>query len=393
MDDDGNPSPLSCFFSIEDWGEVTGQKAVESCAETCASSLTFPSCKFCPTDVTGFDFGVESNAERCDFCPENDILYPEREFPLFGEGIKCWQVQKFFQTVEVSSDSENCRLAKMMNHVCGCAGSGYAGASNETKQIVLAWLPRMMAILSFFGSSFIIYDTSKSQESRGRLLNQLLMGLSVYDIFGSCAYSLTTLPIPKDDPYGPIYGARGNDATCTAQGFFIQIGTISAYTNVSLAIYYLLVIKFGWSENRVKKRRWLLLLCPLVLGLAFAFAGIPYYGSLLLWCNNTALYWPDIPVAVAIGVATLIMTTVCWDVYKKEKASASWRGGSRFGARDVRSRTSMSTRVFWQSFWYLMAFYLTWPAYLALQYAWAGGTSFTRYGFILTAGTMVPLQG
>lgn len=40
-----------------------------------------------------------------------------------------------------------------------------------------------------------------------------------------------------------------------------------------------------------------------------------------------------------------------------------------------------------------MAFYLTWPPYLALQYAWAGGRSFTNYGLILTAATMVPLQG
>lgn len=385
-DDEGNPSPLSCFFSIEDWGKVTGQKAVESCAKVCASSLTFPDCKFCPQDVTGFDFGVDSDEERCEFCQEQDVLFPAKEFPLFGANISCWQVQKFFQTVDVPADAANCQLAQAFNYVCGCSGSGYGGASTATKQKVLTWLPRVMAILSFLSSSFIIFDASSSQEKRERLQNQLLIALSLFDIFGSAAYAFTTLPIPENYTYGPVYGAKGNDASCTAQGFFIQIGTISAYTNVSLSLYYLLVIKYGWSESRVKKLRVYLFFVPILVGLSFAFAGIPFYDPLPLWCNNTASYWPDIPVAVAIGLATFIMGTVCWDVYSKERRTRKYHSGRTGRAR-------LSTKVFWQSFWYLLAFYLTWPVYLALQYAWAGGESFTQYGFILTAGTMVPLQG
>ena len=108
----------------DDLARTMNQKGVESCSETCASDLTFPACKFCPQDVSGFDFGVDVNAGQCRFCPENDVQYPERDFPLFGEGIKCWQVQKFFETVEVNSDAINCRLSQMMNYVCGCQGPG-----------------------------------------------------------------------------------------------------------------------------------------------------------------------------------------------------------------------------------------------------------------------------
>ena len=392
---------LECFFTIDesDQGKITGQKAVESCASTCASSLTFPSCKFCPQDVGGFDFGLQSESdEKCRFCPENDVLFPDKEFPLFGKGVKCWHVQKFFDSVDVNADARNCQLAQMMNYVCGCAGPGYSGASTDTKKAVLAWLPRTMALLSIIGSTFIIYDNVKSPEHRQKVMNHLLIGLSFFDLMGSCAYAFTTFPIPEDHDYGPIYGAKGNDASCTTQGFFIQMGTISAYMNVSLAVYYLLVIKYGWDERRMKKIQWALFLCPILVGFAFAFAGIPYYDSLMLWCNNTASYWPDIPVAIAIGLATVIMIMVCWDVYSKEKASAKWRGGASFtssGPKQKKSsaRASLSERVFWQSFFYLLAFYLTWPAYLALQYAWAGGSSFTNYGLILTAATLVPLQG
>ena len=36
---------------------------------------------------------------------------------------------------------------------------------------------------------------------------------------------------------------------------------------------------------------------------------------------------------------------------------------------------------------------MTWPPYLALQYSWALGRSFTNYNFILYAGLVVPMQG
>lgn len=87
---------------------------------------------------------------------------------------------------------------------------------------------------------------------------------------GSLAYAFTSLPIPSEYYF---HGSAGNEATCTAQGFFIQVGTVSCYTNVSLAAYYFLVIKKGWSESAVKQVRLWLLACPILVGMIFAFAG------------------------------------------------------------------------------------------------------------------------
>ena len=69
----------------------------------------------------------------------------------------------------------------------------------------------------------------------------------------------------------------GNEASCTAQGFFIQMGTTSAFLNVSLAIYYFSMIRLGHTETRIKRNRIWLFSCPIVVGLAYAFAGIPFY--------------------------------------------------------------------------------------------------------------------
>jgi hypothetical protein len=109
-------------------------------------------------------------------------------------------------------------------------------------------------------------------------MHQLTAHMSFFDIIGSVAYAFTSLPIPKD--YF-IQGSSGSDASCTAQGFFIQVGTVAAYTNVSLAVFYLLQIKYGWSETRLKKVRPWLFACPIVVGMAFAFAGKQHQLTLL----------------------------------------------------------------------------------------------------------------
>ena len=88
---------------------------------------------------------------------------------------------------------------------------------------------------------------------------QIMIFMSMFDIIGSAAYSFTTLPTPTDDY---LYGSQGNDATCTAQGFFIQVGTVAAYMNVSLSFYYYLAITKGMNEERLRSYRLCFFLCP-----------------------------------------------------------------------------------------------------------------------------------
>ncbi|KAL7480216.1 hypothetical protein ACHAW6_005909, partial [Cyclotella cf. meneghiniana] len=185
---------------------------------------------------------------------------------------------------------------------------------------------------------------------------QLLSALSFFDLLGSGAYSLTTLPTPESDH---LLGAKGDEQTCTAQGFFIQIGTIACLLNVSLALYYLLTIKYGWTEERFKRKHveGFLFAPPIVIGLVFAFVGLPYYDNVRVWCNNSAKWWPEIPVICAIIAATSIMGTLCYHVYKNEKRTS----------RYTHSGSRLSIMVFKQSCWFVIAFYITWVPYLTLQ--------------------------
>ncbi|KAL7482314.1 hypothetical protein ACHAW6_007994 [Cyclotella cf. meneghiniana] len=185
---------------------------------------------------------------------------------------------------------------------------------------------------------------------------QLLSTLSVFDILGSTAYALTTLPTPESDE---LYGAKGNDQSCMAQGFFIQIGTIACLLNVSLAIYYLLTIKYGWSEERFKRNcaRCFVFFPPIVFCLVYAFISIPHYGNVSVWCNNSAKWWPEIPVILAIIAETGIMGTLCCHVYKIKTRTAQYT--------DIAAHLSMM--VFKQSCWFFIAFYITWVPDITLQ--------------------------
>jgi hypothetical protein len=332
--------------------------------------------------VTAFEFGVENEDDRCIFCPAYDMQYPERIVPLFGENVKCWQLESFFNKLPVPKKSRNCELSLTMNFICGCEGSGYAGAGTTAKQKALVWMPRVSAILSMLGSLFIIVDTQRTRLKRSKLINKILCTISVFDFVGSFAMAFASLPTPEEDY---VYGAKGNDATCKVQGFFIQMGTIACFLGVSLSVYYNITIKQGWSENKMRRRKmaYFLLVPPIIIGFVYAGIGIPYYDNVMVWCNNSAKWWPEVPVILAILYSTIIMGDVTYSVYKKESASSRYSGGGN----------KLSKMVFKQAVLFVGAFYFTWVPYLTLQFLLSSGTGFEIYGLFLAAATMVPLQG
>jgi hypothetical protein len=152
--DDGEPDPAGCFFDRE--GVFIGistfsfftPEIVISCSQACNATIASKGCKFCPSEISALEFGVEDKADQCYFCPNNDVQFPHEIVPLFGENITCRMVQTFFNRMEIHKDSSNCRLVQSMNYMCGCQGPGYAGANTHTKQVALVWAPRVAATLS-----------------------------------------------------------------------------------------------------------------------------------------------------------------------------------------------------------------------------------------------------
>jgi hypothetical protein len=112
-------------------------------------------------------------------------------------------------------------------------------------------------------------------------------------------------------------GSIGNDATCGFQGFLFQIGIASDYYSVLLRIYFLLVVKYNWTERKFSKVAKWVILGVVGLGLIMTFAVIPFAQPDRRWCylespSQAAFWWPGAvffigPVSICIIVTTVLM--------------------------------------------------------------------------------------
>jgi len=273
----------------------------------------------------------------------------------------------------------------------------YLGADTEAKKKALVWMSRVSAILSFFGSSYILWDVLHSSENRAKVYHQLLFGIACFDMCTAVAWAFSTAPIPKDGYYYTfsIYGAEGNDATCTAQGFFLQLGVTSVFYNVTLSAYYFMVIVKNSTERRLKRARWILHGVPLIFGFGFAFGLLPLYSGIYtpFGCYGEGIYmlvFGVAPIGVSIVAIAILLLIVYLKVRRQVRASQRWRLGN--GA------STLERKVFWQCLSYVLAFCITWPI-LFVGYIY-GFNNFDEgqyvdypYGLAMTVSFVAPLQG
>lgn len=168
--------------------------------------------------------------------------------------------------------------------------------------------PKPFAFLSLCGSLSILTHILTHPTRRRQVRHHILLGLSAYDIIHAFVMFLGTWPIPRE-MQNTIYLASGTEQTCTAQGFFMQLGGIAVplYT-VELALYYLLVGSYGWKEEKLKKVELPLFhLVPCVVAIVTSGLGLLSYGPATLWC------WQ--PVHTTTSSAAWINRLVYYSVY------------------------------------------------------------------------------
>jgi len=235
-----------------------------------------------------------------------------------------------------------------------------------------------------FCSGLIIFDIYHDKRRLKKLYHRLLLALSITDTFTSFSYALSTWPIPLDSPN--IYAALGTQATCTAQGFFIQASIATPMYNAMLSIYYLLTVRYGWKENQLKKVEKYFFGIPIMFGLATAVASVvlKLFNNANLWCwisplpltckgslfnngindcergNNASLYrflFFYGPLWFVIITASIAMFLLYTSVRKTEQQAAKWSLATRL---EKTARLKHSQKVRRQAFFYLMAFYVAW---------------------------------
>ena len=236
-----------------------------------------------------------------------------------------------------------------------------------TQRKALAIVPKCTGLLSMIGSGIIIFDVLRTPKKRKQTYSRIMLSMSCFDFVTSFMYALSTWPIPADSS---VLYASGTTGTCTFQGFFIQLSLAAPMYNLCLAIYYMLVIKYRWSDVKLSSIEKFIHPTILILSFGIAIAGLPLkiYNNANVWCwisNNPSD--PDRPINgldandfrwafyyaelwSIIVVVTAIMIAVVLSVVATEKKT------SKYAANKV----ALSKTVKVQALFYVSAFYITW---------------------------------
>lgn len=186
-----------------------------------------------------------------------------------------------------------------------------------------------------------------------------MLGISGFDCISSTMYMLSEFFQPRE---AGTYLALGNAATCDAQAVLILIGQTSMYYNVALSMYYLLVICYNWKEHQFKRlHKWTHAIL-ITVGLGMAFGAFPFVGPQVGICGLLeppaapsllpVAFFVTAPIAIVLTTLTVNMVLICWKVYRQQRRAQRWM---------AEANMALTRRVFWQSFWYILAFYVTLP--------------------------------
>eukprot|EP00980_Cylindrotheca_fusiformis_P029422 scaffold23472_cov106-Cylindrotheca_fusiformis.AAC.1 len=389
------------------------------------------------------------------FTPDIRLDYLQ-ELSGYPFSLTCQESLWGFQGAAEGSFS--CFVGEQFLYACGCGVRPYLGTTTEEQQAALVWILRVAGLLSAIGSSLILWHifVVSKKENRNRtltMLQQLVCGMSIFDVSSSIANMFATLPIPEDTffeststpmPTG-VYGARGNSATCTAQGFFIQLGYTSAFYNLMLSVYYVLVIKKGMRETQIQRLKYFFHIPTLLAGFGLAFGGIPYYDNVFFICHippavELSSWWETgdetesfaltgaggsnglltvfsiVPISVVFFVGGVNMIVIYLHVRKQDRAANRWRMSIRLAqnspevpvsgeppsswsrsprpetkSREVAPTNRLSNAVFWQAVFYMGSFLMAWPIYFyGTLNTW---DEWENYSFWVVFAVLYPLQG
>lgn len=127
------------------------------------------------------------------------------------------------------------------------------GPATESQTIALTISRTAFSIPSLVGSLYIVQHVIRCPKRRRRVFSRLMLAMSAMD----CIFSITTLasawPCPRELP---IYMAAGSWGSCEAFGFLGQGGKLSSILyNGALALYFLVTIRYSWTERQFARRR------------------------------------------------------------------------------------------------------------------------------------------
>jgi hypothetical protein len=138
--------------------------------------------------------------------------------------------------------------------------------------LLLAIMPKIGATVSIPCSLFIISECiSDHRRGRGTPIQRALLGMSFVDVLATTGWWLSNWAVPAST--GNL--GLGNVASCNFQGFLLQLAIGAPLYNCSLALYYLLVIRYNWTNAQLVKIEKFVHAAILTFAIGTSIAGLP----------------------------------------------------------------------------------------------------------------------
>lgn len=141
------------------------------------------------------------------------------------------------------------------------------------QQIGVAVVTMFGALLSLIGTCCIIWNICRKQKYKKDPYHRLLLGACLMDLISSVGWFMA--PIAPPEASSPRSLSLGDTASCTAQGYFIQVGVGFMVYNACLSIYYLMTIRYKIPNERLVWKEAIMHGVSLVWGLGVAIVPIP----------------------------------------------------------------------------------------------------------------------
>jgi hypothetical protein len=281
----------------------------------------------------------------------------------------------------------------------------------------LAICPKISAAISIPCSISIIWEVIYLMRTRGATpVQRSLMAMSCVDVLASSGWFLSTWAVPK----GSFAYAAGNRASCDFQGFLLQLAIGAPLYNSSLAIFYLLMIKRRWTDDKLKliERSVHVIILSFSFGSSILLLLLEQYNHVgaVCWvigdppdCGNSIYQGGDIPCergnhawAWGVGlfygplwfcvIACCTSMLVLWrEVRKTHRRSRKYSHAIQGMKHSTKRSGNDEQKVAIQAILFSLTFLITWmPSTL-----WSIGKWFnwTHFGLDIAAAIAEPLQG
>ena len=152
-----------------------------------------------------------------------------------------------------------CRYACIMNftnfNYCDPSSPLKEGCDSFYLTKTASYTATGTSTVSIISSMSILYIVARSAQKLRSTYHRIMTNIAIFDLVGSLAMSLSTIPMPKDVIY-PFEGGRvyGNIETCEAQAFLILFGCIGSLLMFwGLQIFYVSIIQFNISDKVLRR--------------------------------------------------------------------------------------------------------------------------------------------